>query len=430
MFSRFASITQPVGNAIAGALWKDPDIVEPEDLGGYGEPPLSNWAAIAMLVGIGGVLAVAAISIWLSHRKGKGKSGKDGSQGPGGVGPADSGQGKPPAKNAERTSAGKLMSIAEGMGADLGVGDALVLKSSRNEAIRVEGKDAEGMTPFNAKGLPNEEDAVPVLYHWLRDTLRRSANLDFKTLSTQFVGLVKQAGAPGAIPEEDVPDTLSASVNLEDLLGRVAFQIKYGTGMFNVEAMTAHLGAYWESVLARGGKGSEVAGKIVSDIQKAFSLETRGAERTIIFHHDLVAAHSNAARAVSGLLASDLKVVQRLHQVVLGELSYRDASCATDGNERDEGLNSSRKYLDLCGTFFFNTSSSTGHSDMNAIWQYTEGLKGIVDEGIKFGGIAGFIKPVGTRVNGYAPTSASIVKGKAQGMPRINHLTRFRAFGK
>lgn len=280
---------------------------------------------------------------------------------------------------------------------------------------------------FLAEGLKRMEDVLPLLYYWmqtqLRKQLKKKSSLNLSVLQSMPGIFKKIASRYNKEWNFLEPHSAHHSVPLEDLIQHLSYQIEYGLRIFNMEAMTASLGKYWAAKASdlQPYEVSQRYTKTVTEMWSALEALSYGDDDimvplTVSFSHKTIANEHSKSRG-------ELMIIGALHNLAVAELMYRSATCDTDAMMRNEQLTKAQIHADDSFNVMFNhfNPSTVYAGFVHPIVKYNGYLKSAISDALRAGTEKGPAQMVGTMIQGYGPTSASVIL--RSGIPCILPLT-------
>jgi hypothetical protein len=258
-------------------------------------------------------------------------------------------------------------------------------------------------TISHIEGMSNRDDVIPLAYYWVQEEIRRKDGAT-AAMSEMFFHLADIYSGANTASHRCVPNNISG---LADLVIWTDLQIRLGHGLFNVEAMTAHLGAYWKS---------KAAPKMENHMHQALKALSNGNAHLVL---------KNLEEAADSCLRlqphpdDELGVIGALHNLNLAELEYRFAACEEDNEIRMKHLAQAERRVENASAVLKNHRRTNSY-DHTSIVEYADRLSSEIQNAAR----ARSLTPVGIYVPGYGPTSASIIPlGPKSKLPTIIPLT-------
>jgi hypothetical protein len=292
-------------------------------------------------------------------------------------------------------------------------------KNPAHASIRPLKNGVDHIYNFESKGFSSNREAVSLLYMWAQADLKkeheklarestdnigeeflRSASIKFRHMTQMFN---ERAG----YSDEEI---LKPPKNFYDFVHDVSNQLRYGPSLFNVEALTAHLGSFWATLNSgtATGKVTAWARDGVHNMWSAFRELIIGEHESLI-HNEMLASHIKMMPYVNS--SNQLLMVNAIHNLVVAELHYRSACCSVDGIERTRNLKRARgNVATVLGVLKGYKASIKFERMTQPIIDYAKVMSQSIEDGISFSGISGPLKRIGVTVPKYGPVSATVIQ--------------------
>jgi hypothetical protein len=247
-------------------------------------------------------------------------------------------------------------------------------------------------------------DMIPLSYSWAQYNIGEAGG-SVEQVSSMFFKYADIYSGANASNHRCVSDSIS---ELADLVIWTDHQIRLGYGLFNVEAMAAHLGAYWKA------KG---APKMEEHMHQALKGFAKGDPNFVLKNMEEAA---DSCLRLQPHPNDELAIVGALHNLNLAELEYRFAACEEDGEKRMGHLALAERRVENAATVLKSHKRSNRY-DHSSIIKYADGLSAEIQNAVRS---RAPLSPVGTYVRGYGPTAASILPpGPKSNLPTVVPLT-------
>jgi hypothetical protein len=274
---------------------------------------------------------------------------------------------------------------------------------------------------FDSSGFSSNRDAVSLLYMWAQADLKRkyeklmSDSKDgvgeefLRNVSINFRRMTQLFDERAGYSEVEI---LEPQKNFYEFVRDVSNQLRYGPAVFNVEALTAHLGSYWAALNSgtATGKVSAWARDGVQNMWSALRDLAKGEHESLV-HDEMLASHIKMMPYVN--CSDQLLLVNAIHNLVVAELRYRSACCSVNGVKRERYLKSARgSVATVLGELKGYRASPKFERMTQPIIDYAKVMSQSIEEGISFSGISGPLKMIGVTVPNYGPVSATVISYK------------------